>query len=766
MSVARMVNSVGTVFSAVTLAGGLVARAWLGDTVADGIWLLGTLPNVVVLAVTSVRAILRKETGVDLLALTSVVVALGFSEFLVAAVISLMLGSGRALEDYAQFRAQREMTTLLRHAPRQALRHENGGWTSVGVNEVRAGDRLLVRHGEVLPVDGVLACAGDLDESALTGEAAIQRRAAGEAVSSGALNVGSVLEMVAGAMASDSTFAGILRMVATAQAERSPLTRLADRYALCFIVVALAIAGAGWLWSEDPLRVLGVLVVATPCPLILGVPVAMVSGLSRCARHGVLVKGGGAMERLARASILFFDKTGTLTRGAARLAEMACAPGESPETVLGLAASLGQGSSHVISDALTTTARERGMTLATPAGVKEQAGAGVEGVVEGHAVRIGGSAYVVGDASLPAWACEIDQRIRMGSMSAVFVAVDGRLVGILALADTLRTETPRALRLLRREGFARQAMLTGDRQDLAEAVGAMLGVEEVYAAQSPAQKLERIQAARHDGMVIMVGDGINDAPALAAADVGVAMGARGAASASEVADVVLLVDRLDRLADGVRVARRTLRIAKQSAGLGMMLSMGAMLAAGLGMLPPLEGAILQEGIDILAILIALRAAVPPRQEQNATLAPDVVDHLKAEHALLEPIMDKIRVVADTLPTLSGEVAHSELRALNRSLCEVLVPHERKDDLHLYPDVAQLLGGEDPMAAMSSMHREIFRMTSGLNKAIAAVPPDGPSSEAVRHLQRSLYALEAVVRLHCAQEDELYHALERMEAKRA
>ena len=761
-----MINSVGTVFSAVTLAGGFAARAWFGDAVADGIWLLGVLPNVIAHTVTSVKSVFRKQAGVDLLALASVVVALSLGEFLVAAVISLMLASGRALEDYAQFRAQREMTALLRHAPRQAIRQEQGNWVSVGVSEVRPGDRLMVRHGDVLPVDGVLACAGDLDESALTGEATIQRRAAGEAVCSGVLNAGSVLEMVARATESDSTFSGILRMVAAAQAERSPLTRLADRYALFFIVVALAVAGASWLWSGDALHVLAVLVVATPCPLILGVPVAVVSGLSRCASHGVLVKGGGAMERLARASILFFDKTGTLTRGTARLVDMASAPGEPAETPLRLAASLGQGSSHVISDALTMAARQRGVPLATPKGVKEQAGAGVEGIVDGCVVRMGSSDYVVGDATLPTWAGAIEQRSRISGMSAVFVGVDGRLVGILALADAVREDTPRALRLLRREGLVRQAMLTGDRRDLAEALGTMLGIEEVYAAQSPAQKLARIRAARHDGVVIMVGDGVNDAPALAAADVGIAMGARGAAAASEVADVVLMVDRLDRLADGVRIARRTLRIARQSAVLGMTLSLGAMLAAGAGALPPLAGAILQEAIDVVAILTALRAALPARQERKATLAPDVVGQLKAEHALLEPIMERIRVVADTLPTLNGEAAHTELLALNRSLSEVLVPHERRDDLHLYPEVAQLLGGEDPMAPLSGMHREIFRLTSGLEKAIAAMPQDGPSNEAVRQIQRSLYALEAVVRLHCAQEDELYHVLEKMEPKRA
>jgi len=501
-------------------------------------------------------------------------------------------------------------------------------------------------------------------------------------------------------------------------------------------------------------------VVATPCPLILAVPVAIVSGMMRCARRGVLVKGGGALEGLAVADTLFFDKTGTLTGGFARLTGIECAQGYRPEAVLALAASLAQASNHVISDAVAMTARERDMALLAPSEVRESPGEGVQGIVGGQALRLGSLAYVLGDDDAPEWARDIIRRTRVGGMPAVFVSVDGRLAGVIQLADSIRLETPRALRLLRKEGVTHQAMLTGDRADIAESVGAMLGVADIHAAQSPADKLARIHAARRKGTVIMVGDGVNDAPALAAADIGVAMGARGAAASSEAADVVLLVDRLDRLVDAVRIARRTRRIAVQSVVIGMSLSIAAMLAAGLGWLPPLAGAILQEGIDVLAILNALRALRPGPGEREGSLDAADVARLKAEHAALEPVMTRIRAVADMLPHIRGSAAQTELQALNRSLTEVLVPHERSDDMHLYPDVARLLGGDDPLAAMSGMHREIFRVTTILDRTITQLPSEGPDSGSVQELQRLLYGLDAILRLHCAQEDELFHVLGR------
>uniref|UniRef100_UPI003F49999A heavy metal translocating P-type ATPase n=1 Tax=Cupriavidus yeoncheonensis TaxID=1462994 RepID=UPI003F49999A len=751
-------NSVLLAVSAVTLAGGLVARQAQVETLAQWLWIAGTLPNAIALAISSAAAAIRRQSGIDALALLSIVVALFFGEFLVAAVVSLMLATGRALEDYAQSRARREMTALLSHTPRRANRLEGDQWKQVDVAAVRPGDRLMVRHAEVVPVDGALMMPAELDESTLTGESTIRQRVAGESIQSGALNAGSALEMVAGATEAESTFAGIVRMVAAAQAERSPSARLADRYALQFMGLTLLLAGASWLWSGEPIRILAILVVATPCPLILAVPVAIVSGMSRCARRGVLIKGGGALEGLAKADTLFFDKTGTLTGGVARLVGIECAHGYQPETVLALAASLAQASNHVISDAVAMTARERGMDLLTPSEVRESPGAGVQGVVGGQLVRLGSLAYAVGNGDVAEWAQDVIRRVRVEGVSTVFVSIDGHLAGVIELADSIRLETPRALRLLRKEGVTRQAMLTGDRADIAEAVGAMLGVAEIHAEQSPGDKLATIHSARRKGTVIMVGDGVNDAPALAAADIGVAMGARGAAASSEAADVVLLVDRLDRLVDAVRIARRTRRIAMLSVEMGMTLSVAAMLAAGLGFLPPLAGAILQEGIDVLAIANALRALRADSREHEGRLDEVDVARLKAEHAALEPIMSRIRAVADTLPQMQGRAAQAELEALNRSLTEVLVPHERSDDMHLYPDVARLLGGDDPMAAMSGMHREIFRLATVLDRTITQLPSEGPDWRTVQELQRLLYGLDAILRLHCAQEDELFHVL--------
>ncbi|ANH74953.1 cadmium-translocating P-type ATPase [Ralstonia insidiosa] len=756
----RHLNMALLAVSAATLAAGLLARYLNADALARDLWLVGVVPNWLALAVTITRSVMRRQAGVDVLALLSISFALVSGEVLVAAVIALMLASGRALEDFAQSRAQREMTALLSHAPKRANRFHSGQWQQVDLADVQAGDRLLVRHGEVVPVDGTLSEPADLDEATLTGESIARHRLAADAICSGVLNVGTAFEMVAGASAENSTFAGIVRLVSAAQAERSPSVRLADRYAVAFLGVTVFLAGVSWILTGDSTRCLAVLVVATPCPLILAVPVAIVAGMSRCAKRGVLVKGGGALEQLALADTLFFDKTGTLTSGYARLVDIECDHRYRPDMVLSLAGSLAQASNHVMAEAVAKAAHERGAALQLPSDVVENPGAGVQGRVGGHVVAIGTLPHVLGASDVPAWSKGFIKRVGYAGASAVFVGVDGELVGALQLVDRIRLETPRALRLLRQEGVPRQAMLTGDRPDVAESVGAMLGVTEVYASLSPAAKLAAIQEARAIGKVIMVGDGVNDAPALAAADIGVAMGARGAAASSEAADVVLLVDRLDRLVEAVRIARRTRQIALQSVAIGMSMSLVAMAAAALGYLPPLAGAMLQEVIDVLVIANALRALRPAANEAMLSLAPADVERLKAEHAELEPIMDRIRIMADTLPHMEGSAARAELLALNRSLTEVLVPHERRDDTELYPDVARLLGGEDPMAAMSGMHREIFRVTNVLGRIVADISAEGPDALVTQELQRLLYGLEAVLRLHCAQEDELFHVLGR------
>jgi heavy metal translocating P-type ATPase len=744
--------------SVLTLAAGLWARYLGADVLAQQLWLIGVIPNWLALAVSIVRSLMRRQAGVDVLAVMSITFALLSGEVLVASVIALMLASGRTLEDFAQARAQREMTALLGHAPKRANRFDDGQWHQVSLEKVQAGDRLLVRHGEVVPVDGTLSEPADLDESTLTGESLTRHRQAADAICSGVLNVGAAFEMIASASAEKSTFAGVVRLVSAAQAERSPSVRLADRYALSFGGIAVLLAGASWILTGDPARCLAVLVVATPCPLILAVPVAIVSGLSRCAKRGVLVKGGGALERLALADTLFFDKTGTLTSGYARLVDVECAPQYTSDVVLGLAGSLAQASNHVTAEAVAKAAREQGATLQLPSAVIERPGAGVCGRVEGHVVSIGSLPYVLDSSDVPRWVEAFVKRMSYAGASAVFIGVDGELAGALQLVDRVRLEAPRALRLLRQEGMTRQAMLTGDREDVAESVASVLGVTEVYAGLSPAAKLAAIRNARTAGRVVMVGDGVNDAPALAAADIGVAMGARGAAASSEAADIVLLVDRLDRLVDAVRIARRTRSVALQSVMIGMSLSLAAMVVAALGYLPPLAGALLQEVIDVLAIASALRALRPTENEATGSLVSADVERLKAEHAELEPILSRIRVVADSLPHMEGCAAKTALLSLNQSLAEVLVPHERRDDTQLYPDVARLLGGDDPMAAMSAMHREIFRITKLLGRIVADVSSDGPDAAVTQELQRLLYGLDAVVRLHCAQEDELFHVL--------
>ncbi|WP_321965901.1 heavy metal translocating P-type ATPase [Burkholderia cepacia] len=746
------------ILAAATLAGGGVCVAFGQPSLARFAWLVGTLPVLLALTVSLVKAVMRRQAGIDVLAWLAIALAVVLDETLAAAVIALMLASGRTLERYAQDRAQREMSALLGRAPRQATRFENGEWRSVAPDTLVPGDRLLVRSGEFVPVDGTLTGDAELDESMLTGESSTLRRRSGENACSGVVNAGAPFEMIARTTASDSTFAGIIRMVERAQRERSPSVRLADRYAAFFVLASLLVAGIAWLLTGDVTRALAVLVVASPCPLILAVPVAIVSGMSRCSKRGILVKGGGALERLAQATTLFFDKTGTLTGGRARIVAIECGADVAADDVLRLAASLAQASGHVISDALTVAAHERCIDLSLPSAVIETAGEGVTGRVDNRTVAIGKFEYVSAFATNAPWSGAFLARVVSEGGAAVFVGVDGVMIGAIQMADQVRLETPRALRLLKREGVERLVMLTGDRRDIAQAVGELLGVTDVRAEQTPTDKLVAIQAARKEGVTIMVGDGVNDAPALAAADVGIAMGARGAAASSEAADVVLLVDRLDRLVDAIRIARRSRRIALESVAAGMSLSVVAMTIAAAGFLQPIAGAVIQEVIDVAVIVNALRVLLDRPRPTNARLDDVDVEQLRREHTALSPLLDQIRDLADRLPGLSGAAIASELVHMIDSLDERLLPHERADDRDVYARLAPLLGGEDPLAAMSGAHREIFKMVRSLRQMVADLPRDGTNTTQVQAIQRLLYGLEAIVRLHCAQEEELFHAV--------
>ena len=586
------------------------AAAWvLGwRSAADLAWAITTAIAVPPVAISLVRRLRRGSLGVDLIAFLALGGALAYHQYLAGALISLMFATGQALEAYGGARARAELTALLARAPRTAHRYAGATVETVAVDAIRPDDRLLITVGDVLPVDGlVVGTPAMIDESALTGEAALVHHEPGEKVLSGSVNAGAPFDLLATAPAGASTYAGIVRLVREAEASKAPFVRLADRYAVVFLPLTLLLAGLAWILSGDPVRALAVLVVATPCPLILAAPVAIVSGLSRAAAAGVIVKGGGALETLARAKLLFIDKTGTVTIGVPTLSGTMAFADMDPDAILRLAASLEQASSHVLADAVVKGARERRLPLEVPRDVREEPGYGIRGQVDGWLVAVGRRSWVTAGERMPPEARAAEERAAVQGASTVFVAVDGTLAGMIWLTDPLRPDAAATILALRNAGVQRVTLLSGDHAGVAGRIGAALKVDAVLAEQSPAAKIEAVRAARTSGTTVMVGDGINDAPALAAADVGVAMGARGATASSEAADVVLLVDRLDRLALAMGIARRSRAIALQSVVVGMGLSLVAMVVAAGGLLPPAPGALLQEGIDIAVIVNALRA---------------------------------------------------------------------------------------------------------------------------------------------------------------
>jgi heavy metal translocating P-type ATPase len=735
-----------------------VLAAWAGND--DLAWFAWTVPAAVVgvrLAWQIVRDLLDHEAGVDVIALLAIAGALAVGESLAAAIIAVMLATGEALEDYAQGRAKRELTALLERAPQQVTRYVGSELEVVPVAAVAAGDRILVRPGEVVPVDGLVAGQpAVLDESALTGESRPITRLQGDAVASGVVNAGGPFELTATATAEASTYAGIVRLVRQASRSKAPFVRLADRYGLLFVPLTLAIAGIAWLVSGDPIRALAVLVVATPCPLILAVPIAIVSGVSRAARRGIIVKGGGPLETLARARVILFDKTGTLTAGRPRLASIE-GPGD-PDDLLRMAASLEQASPHVLAAALVAEARSRGLELVVPASVHESPGSGVTGTVDGREVRVGLAKLASAGAPLPHWTRDLQRRAAVDGTTNVYVALDGELRGAFVLDDPVRPETPRAVRGLRRAGFTRIVMVTGDHAAVAELVAFAVGLDGVLADRKPEEKVAAVreEAERNDGPVIMVGDGINDAPALAAADVGVAMGARGATSASEAADIVVTVDRLDRLTEAVQIARRARAIALQSVFVGMGLSLAAMVVAAFGFLPVIAGALLQEAIDVTVILNALRAlrggVAPPIAVPGWTAtSADLV----AAHQLLAGGIARLRTTADRLGSMSPAETLAELRGLDSFLTEDLLPHEQEEDDTVHPALAAAMGNDEATAALHGTHNEIFRLARIFHELVETLPEEGPEPEDLAELRRVLYGLHAILRLHQSQEEELY-----------
>ena len=553
------------------------------------------------------RQLFKRSWGLDLLAVTAIISTLLVGDYWASLIIVLMVTGGAALEDFAVERARRALTELLRQTPQVAHRRQASDvFVDVEVDDVDVGDTLQIRPGESIPVDSSLVSQeATVDESALTGESLPVSKSRGEKLLSGAVNGNTVIEVRATAVAKDSEFQKIVALVEAASNSKAPFVRMADRFAVPFTALAYAIAGIAWFASGDPVRFAEVLVVATPCPLLIAAPVAFLAGMNRAAKSGAIVRSGGAFEQLAHVRSAAFDKTGTLTHGSPEVDRVEPMPPFDPESLLRVLAAIESQSSHVLAEAVVTAARARGLHAPSPSGAVEIPGKGITATVDGQRVVVGKFDFVAENPD--AWP---PVELRSGEM-AIYASVDGLPAGRIVLRDETRVEAPGAIADFRALGIARIMMLTGDARQTAEHVAEQVGISEVHASLLPGQKVAAIVEAA-PRPVMMVGDGVNDAPVLAAADVGVAMGARGSTAASETADVVILVDDLRRVVEVVRIARRTIMVAVQSIWVGIGLSVVLMVIAAFGFIPAIIGATLQELVDVATILNGLRATTRGR----------------------------------------------------------------------------------------------------------------------------------------------------------
>ena len=596
----------------VFLATGATLHFTVTNELATEVWMIGLIVTGAPVVWGTLRAAGRGRFATDVVATLSIVGAVILGQPFAGLVIVLMQTGGEALERFAEGRASAAVRALEAAAPRIAHRIAAGRIDDVPVSAVQVGDELLVRPGDLVPCDGVVTEGeSEVDTSSLTGEATPVSARAGTVIMSGTLNGFGALRMRTTALAAESQYERIVDLVRTAQASKAPLQRLADRYAIWFTPVTLLVCGLAVWATHDWSRALAILVVATPCPLILATPVAIIGGINRAAKRHIIVRNGGALERLGTAHIAVFDKTGTLTIGKPRLQSIRLADGFARTDVLRWAASVEEGSSHLLGRVIVDGARAAGITIPHATDSLEAPGQGVAATVEGHLLRVGARAFVLPYCErgvLDAAALEqSDATLR------AYVEVDGRLAAVIEYADEVRAELPRVLATLRAEGVSRIVLLSGDHAPIARALAQRVGIEETYGDLLPSDKATFVERLRAEGgTVLMVGDGINDAPALSAADVGIALAAHGGGITAEAADVIILVDSLDRVPDVIAIGTRTIRIALQSIWVGLGLSGIAMLVAAFGGLPPAIGAALQEVIDVAVILNALRSSAEPR----------------------------------------------------------------------------------------------------------------------------------------------------------
>ena len=595
---------------------GGILRWGLGlQQAADWLWFLTLAVAGAPVIYETAKAIRRKHFASDIVASLAILAALALNDAFPGVIIVLMQTGGRALEDYAYRHASSSLEALLSRSPRVAhLRRSDGAATLVDIDvaKIQIGDALLVRPGDIVPVDGTVSSdvVAQIDESSLTGEPLPKSKGSGDQVFSGTINVGAAFEMKAEATSGKSQYAQIVDMVRKAQQEKAPLQRLADRYAIWFTPITIAMAAFGWALTRDVQTLLAVLVVATPCSLIFATPVAIVSGINKAARRGIIVKHGAAVEQIGKAQVVAFDKTGTITYGTPEVEQVVCLDSLSENDLVYRAASLEQFSSHPVAQTIANLGRQRFHELAVPQNFREVAGIGVEGSVEGENVAVGSSKILPAAAGSDLQALSVIQELSKSSKGKMlaFIAVNQKAKGVVVLGDRIREGVASMVADLASLGVKKTVMLTGDNRENAEAIAQQAGLSDLEANLLPQDKVGVVKALKERYQkVVMVGDGINDAPALASATVGIAMGAKGTAISAEAADIVLLVDDIGKVSETIRIGRKTIEIAKQSIFIGLGGSVILMVIASFGLIPPAIGALLQEALDVGVILNALRA---------------------------------------------------------------------------------------------------------------------------------------------------------------
>jgi heavy metal translocating P-type ATPase len=592
-------------FSFAVIALLIATGLWLGGLKTASHWVLGSasIISLIPLVTGMWQDFRHGQWGLDVLALTAIVSAVLLHEYWAAIIVVIMLTGGESLEDYAERRAQSELQGLLERAPQHAHLLRGGKLVDIPASQVSVGDKLVVKPGEIVPVDGsILEGTGSFDESSLTGESLPKAYAVNDTVLSGSVSIDGAVTIKASHAAADSQYEQIIKLVRSASHNPAPFVRIADRFSIPFSVAAFSIAGVVWAISGDAMRFLQVIIVATPCPLLLAAPIALISGMSRASKYGIIIKTGSALEKLASIQTIALDKTGTLTKGQPTVSKVTTFAGFTQSDVLTAAASLEQTSNHVLAQAIVDAAAARKLSVGKAKHVNEVAGRGLKAHMKGKDVLVGRLTFLQDEGvELPAAFKEAAV-----TTTASYVAIDGTLAGVISFEDELRPETKQTLADIRKLGIDEFLILTGDNELAAKKVAKSLAIDNVTANTLPADKLRAVEqiTARP---VAFVGDGVNDAPVLTASDVGIALGARGSTAASESADVVIMADDFRYVARAIATSQRAFAIAKQSILIGIGISLLLMGLFATGRFSPVLGAVLQEVVDVVVIFNALRA---------------------------------------------------------------------------------------------------------------------------------------------------------------